>query len=494
MSTTQHTGHYNLPTFGDNPNDRPSWRGDFTDAMTKIDNQMYANAINITTATAAANNATAAANAAKESAGNAAKLAQANKTDIAELDGYFSKLGVTSPQTAQNLMKTINGKAENTDLTALQGTVTSLSGRVNGKADASQVYTKTQADTTFTKQGGYAGTAQQLNQQIAGIKATADKNSNDIKAIIMHQTPKYRKIVAVGDSITYGTGTTSAATKNWVAQLAPLVGNPTVVNLAENGAGFVSFDSGAGGSTFIKQLQKAATSHSDADCIIIAGGINDSASTGVYTATRNCLSYACSTWPDADVWYIPDMIAGCIGYNGYKRKNLEKMGDLLTAPRGLRCKMIKYAWEWLNTENVSTDGIHANDTGSQMFAQYVFSAMCGNVPRVNRNAELITAGPGVNFSKNNMICEIIDGMCQIHGNVVLSTQVRAFSRLFNLPKGFDYSSYLSGMVSDADGVKNIFYPDSSNEPNTVMSYDTIPSGKSIYANCSFPIGVSVAQA
>ena len=29
MSSTQHTGHYNLPTFGDNPNDRPSWRGDF---------------------------------------------------------------------------------------------------------------------------------------------------------------------------------------------------------------------------------------------------------------------------------------------------------------------------------------------------------------------------------------------------------------------------------------------------------------------------------
>ena len=261
MSTTQHTSHYNLPTFGDNPNDRPSWRGDFTDAMTKIDNQMYANATNITTATAAANNATTAAQQAKESADNAAELAQANKTGIAELDGYFSKLGVTSPQTAQNLMNTINGKAENTALTALQGTVSTLSGKVDGKADSSSVYTRGQADTTFTKQGGYSGTAQQLNQQIAGIKATADKNADDIETIIMHQTPKYRKIVAVGDSITYGTGTTSAATKNWVAQLAPLVGNPTVVNLAENGAGFVSFDSGAGGKTFIQQLQSAATAH-----------------------------------------------------------------------------------------------------------------------------------------------------------------------------------------------------------------------------------------
>lgn len=170
MSTTQHTGHYNLPTFGDNPNDRPSWRGDFTDAMTKIDNQMYANATNITTATAAANNAKTAADAAKESADTAAELAQANKTDIAELDGYFSKLGVTSPTTAQNLMDTINGKAENTALQALQGTVSGLSDSLKGKANSSEVYSKAQADTTFTKQGGYSGTAQQIHTEATKVQ------------------------------------------------------------------------------------------------------------------------------------------------------------------------------------------------------------------------------------------------------------------------------------------------------------------------------------
>ncbi len=167
MSTTQHTGHYNLPTFGDNPNDRPSWRGDFTDAMTKIDNQMYTNATNITTATAAANNANTAAQQAKESADNAAKLAQANKTDIDKQASYFNALGVTSVPTAQNLMSTINGKAENTALTALQGTVSTLSDTVGGKADAANVYTKAQSDTTFTKQGGYAGTAKMLDDRIS---------------------------------------------------------------------------------------------------------------------------------------------------------------------------------------------------------------------------------------------------------------------------------------------------------------------------------------
>lgn len=167
MSTTQHTGHYNLPTFGDNPNDRPSWRGDFTDAMTKIDNQMYTNATNTTTATAAANNANTAAQQAKKAANDAAGLAQANKTDIDEQKSYFSALGVTSVPTAQNLMSTINGKAENTALTALRGTVSTLSDTVSGKADAANVYTKAQSDTTFTKQGGYAGTAQALNSRIS---------------------------------------------------------------------------------------------------------------------------------------------------------------------------------------------------------------------------------------------------------------------------------------------------------------------------------------
>ena len=184
MSTTQHTSHYNLPTFGDNPNDRPSWRGDFTDAMTKIDNQMYANATNITTATAAANNAKVAADTAKKSADNAAELAQTNKTNIGELDGYFSKLGVTSAQTAQNLMNIINGKAENMALTALQGKVSSLSGRVDGKADASQVYTKAQADGRYTQQGGYSGTAQTIYNEATSAGQTASQAATKLQNLM----------------------------------------------------------------------------------------------------------------------------------------------------------------------------------------------------------------------------------------------------------------------------------------------------------------------
>lgn len=166
MSSINKTPHYNLSQFGDSPDDKPSWRGDYTADMSKIDSQMYRNETDATTAASTANTA-------KSTADNALSLAQTNKSDIAEQESYFTALGVTSEPTAQALMSTINGKAENTALTALQGAVSTLSGTVDGKANAADVYTKAQADTTFTKQGGYSGTAQQIHTEATNATAAA---------------------------------------------------------------------------------------------------------------------------------------------------------------------------------------------------------------------------------------------------------------------------------------------------------------------------------
>lgn len=166
MASINKTPHYNLSQFGDSPDDKPSWRGDYTTDMSKIDSQMYRNETDATTAASTANTA-------KSTADNALSLAQTNKSDIAEQESYFTALGVTSEPTAQALMSTINGKAENTALTALQGTISTLSGTVDGKANAADVYTKAQADTTFIKQGGYSGTAQQIYTEATNATASA---------------------------------------------------------------------------------------------------------------------------------------------------------------------------------------------------------------------------------------------------------------------------------------------------------------------------------
>ena len=221
---------------------------------------MYANATNITTATAAANNATTAAQQAKASADNAAELAQANKNGIAELNGYFSKLGVTSPQTAQNLMNTINGKAENTALTALQGTVSTLSGRVDGKADASQVYTKAQADGRYTQQGGYSGTAQTIynkasqaatdlqNLMTSGQAATlVGSGSVNHKGLPIKWTAYYSHVARLmtvrvngsGGAITGGINADKVHLGTLDAKYRPTVDMRTVVDVVSEGPTFL---------------------------------------------------------------------------------------------------------------------------------------------------------------------------------------------------------------------------------------------------------------
>lgn len=166
MSSINKTPHYNLSQFGDSPDDKPSWRGDYTGDMSKIDSQMYRNETDATTATSTANTA-------KTTADGALSLAQTNKTDIAEQESYFNALGVTSAQTAQALMSTINGKAENTALTSLQNTVSSLSDTVGSKANSADVYTKAQGDARYTQQGGYSGTAQQIHTEATNATESA---------------------------------------------------------------------------------------------------------------------------------------------------------------------------------------------------------------------------------------------------------------------------------------------------------------------------------
>lgn len=365
MSTTQHTGHYNLPTFGDNPNDRPSWRGDFSDAMTKIDNQMYANATNITTATAAANNAKAAADAAKESADTAAELAQTNKSDIAEQESYFTALGVTSEPTARALMSTINGKAENTALTALQGTVSTLSGTVDGKANAADVYTKAQADTTFTKQGGYSGTAQQLDQRIQALETTPQ---NELPICL-----------CIGDSYANAANTADPdgtdATK-WPTQLRNIIGNEyQVKNYSVTGAGF-----NVSGKTFSDQINNAygasAIDNDNVAIIIIAGGRNDIGTTPQMKSYADAtFSNARAKFPKARVISVP-MLWHNAGADMYGR---QKAAGVAEAAAANGVENVDWAWTWNigNDSNFPSGDIHPNANGAKVIASYMASAIRG---------------------------------------------------------------------------------------------------------------------
>lgn len=209
MSSIQKTPHYNLSQFGDSPDDKPSWRGDYTGDMSKIDSQMYRNETDATTATSTANTA-------KTTADNALSLAQTNKADIAEQESYFNALGVTSAQTAQALMSTINGKAENTALTSLQNTVSSLSDTVGGKANSVEVYTKAQGDARYTQQGGYSGTAQQIYTEATNATESAanvQKELTNLKTLGQSPTALVRQTDVL---------TSHFSNVSWMAYYSPL--------------------------------------------------------------------------------------------------------------------------------------------------------------------------------------------------------------------------------------------------------------------------------
>ena len=307
MSSLNKTPHYNLSQFGDSPDDKPSWRGDYTADMSRIDEQMYRNATDITTATAAANNANTAAGQAKTAADGALNLAQANKTDITELDGYFGELGVTSTVTAGNLLTTINGKADSSMLAS--------------KVDAGSVYTKGEADGRYLQLGGYSGTAASINSTATTAKddasvakstaAAAQTAVNAVAAV----TTDLTELVWIGDSLSTGYQPGGVAALPESKRIPQRVASKLGLNLhvfANNASGYGK--AGDGGKTFLT-LASEALSAMDVNArgkvkyVVVCGGRNDTGDTyssalGVFDALLGTGPRAGRNFPNASAHAI----------------------------------------------------------------------------------------------------------------------------------------------------------------------------------------------
>ena len=294
MSSLNKTSHYNLSQFGDSPDDKPSWRGDYTTDMNRIDAQMYRNATDITTATAAANNANTAAGQAKTAADDALSLAQTNKNDIAELDGYFDELGVTSEVTARNLLTTINGKADSSALA--------------GKVDAGSVYTKGESDGRYLQLGGYSGTAASINSTAVAAKddagvakstaAAAQSSASAVAAV----TTGLTELVWIGDSLStgYQPGVAALAVDKRIPQR---VASKLGLNLhvfANNASGYGK--AGDGGKTFLTLVSEALSAmdvnvRKKVKYVVVCGGRNDTGDT--YSSALGVFDTLLGTGPRA---------------------------------------------------------------------------------------------------------------------------------------------------------------------------------------------------
>lgn len=375
MSTTQHTGHYNLPTFGDNPNDRPSWRGDFTDAMTKIDNQMYANATNITTATAAANNATAAANSATETANSAQSTAD-------DAVGRLDALGATSTTTASQLKSKID--TTSTDLNAVKSDFSSFKTATNRDIAALQSKS-TEIENSLD---GITSSVQASEADIAGIEANLNAlhaNSPSNATTLYNTVQNSSRVLSVNQPfmsrgsnivVTFGDSyATATNTRSWAYMLAQKLGW-TLHNYAESGAGYIQPN-----TTYMSEFQTAKADksydHDDVSLVVIGGSrnSNDQYSGSLKTAAQELFQAVSAEYPNARIIAIP-MLWDKTPESGYWRYNAASIAEaaILTG-----VESIPWAWTWnLGRENAfDGEDIHPNEVGTNIIVTYIMRYMLG---------------------------------------------------------------------------------------------------------------------
>lgn len=376
MSTTQHTGHYNLPTFGDNPNDRPSWRGDFSDAMTKIDNQMYANATNITTATAAANNATAAASKASETANGVrstandavGRLDALGATDNTAAGQLKTKIDATA--TELNTVKTdLSGFKTNTnrDVAALQSKTTGIENDLNGLS--SSVHTNT---TDITA----------VEANLNALHADSTTNATTLYNTIQNSSrilSVNQPFVAHGSNIIVTFGDSYADTTNtrsWAHMLAQKLGW-TLHNYAKSGSGYISPN-----STYMSEFNTAKADktydHDDVSLVVIGGSRNsgDGYDGSIKTAAQELFQSVSNEYPNARIIAIP-LLWDKKPVSAYWRYNAASIDEaaILTG-----VESIPWAWTWnLGRENAfDGDSMHPNELGTNVIVNYIMRYMLGS--------------------------------------------------------------------------------------------------------------------
>lgn len=181
MSSVNKTVHYGLSQFGDA--DKPSWRGDYTGDMVKIDTAMAENKNSAQTAITNANNAVTQVGAVKTTAdANKAMLSAMGVNDTTEATGFKNQVN-TANSKADSAIKNLTALGADTEVkaTALAkeisdntANVQQVTTQLTSKADLSQVYTRTQANSTFETVNAANAAHSAINNDLSSKASSVD--------------------------------------------------------------------------------------------------------------------------------------------------------------------------------------------------------------------------------------------------------------------------------------------------------------------------------
>lgn len=362
MSSVEKTAHFNLSQFGDN--DKPSWRGDYTSDMGKIDTGLNSVKTTAENANTNANNAiTQVADVRNTADNNKRVLSAMGLETTTEASDFLTRVkGLDAKTTAA----TENLKALGADTvdraTALAQTIST----VNGKANTRDVYTKAQVDDTFA-------TIVQLNQK-ANSADVYTTSAADSKFALKTEVPEMVSsniIVTMGDSYADGLGA-----NKWPNKLINMLPGWTLRNYAVSGAGW-----NVSGKLFLDQLNTAIADttldKNRVGIVLVAGGRNDIMDANIAkTRTVAFATSARASFPNARIMIVP-MLWHNKEINGAGRV---KAAGVLAGAAEAGAEGINWAWTWNmgNTSNFPSGDVHPNETGAQVIASYMASAVRGS--------------------------------------------------------------------------------------------------------------------
>lgn len=244
-------------------------------------------------------------------------------------------------------------------------------------------------------------TAQNNNKNLTALGANTVENATNLKNRINDTYTKnesdnrYLKIpvtqdtlVAIGDSYFEGFRTTNPTTDSMIVKAAQKL-NLKCNNFAVGGSGFIT-----GTKTFLQQLQQANSTITDKTKIkyvVIGGGRNDAYDQLKENDVATALTYAKTNFPYSKIVFIPMMFDN----TWPTRNDGQKYGVMCAGGRNANVLTVKDAPSWgLYYASGMTD-IHPNTQGSEIYAQYIATAIQTNataMPRVERHIDVTYPG------------------------------------------------------------------------------------------------------
>jgi lysophospholipase L1-like esterase len=435
MSTTQHTGHYNLPTFGDNPNDRPSWRGDFTEAMTKIDNQMYANATNITTATAAANNATAAASKATEAVNSATETANGARSTADDAVGRLDALGATDNATAGQLKSKIDSTS--TGLNAVKSDLSGFKTITNGDIAALQnTDTEIKSDLTTTTALAHTNESNinKITANLNALHANSTTDAGNLYSMITQPRmadPRGARIVCIGDSYGQGYMSSNETQNNPYAVMGRILG-AEIHNFSDGGAGFIAQGNNSH-RNYSEQISYAAStvnSPDTVDFVMITGGMNDASS--VVDAVKMTIENARKKFPNAQIVVYPCQWPAYQVWGSLLKRYAEinegcnRAGAARFVEFGYELNLGEWRW-------IASDDKHPNDAGYAVMGAKFANVLMGDYGGTTKTMPPLSYGSGVKGSSRDFVA-LDHGTITVHMSLTISSTVNGGGTLATLPK------------------------------------------------------------